>query len=155
MAVPRLTSQADKEAGSMTPRTITATTVTTEELVTAQGGIVQIGGDEIVWVECPADYDPEAITAEDIIYDPEITVVEPGSRWLIDADTHERIGVATPHPAEARDEAAERGEPGIIVIDANGEVVHPGEEDEPWTVHPLRRVYVKGEPSSLTRPTPS
>ena len=50
------------------------TTVTSAQLVEAQGGWSIMPGSDLVTVECPEDYDPALITAEDIIHDPAITV---------------------------------------------------------------------------------
>lgn len=57
----------------MTTKTV-QTTVTTAELVAAQGGAG--GGSARVWVECPASYDAARITAADIAQDSQIRVVE-------------------------------------------------------------------------------
>lgn len=56
---------------------ITATTTVTEtELRIAEGGPADTWvSDDLVVVECPADYDPTLITAEDIVEDPAITLL--------------------------------------------------------------------------------
>lgn len=51
------------------------TTVTSAQLVEAQGGWSIMPGSDLVAVECPEDYDPALITAEDIIHDPAITAL--------------------------------------------------------------------------------
>jgi hypothetical protein len=51
-------------------------TITAADLIEAQGGVDPICDQTRIWVEIPADYDPEAITAADVIDDPAITVVE-------------------------------------------------------------------------------
>ena len=53
---------------------IVKTNVTDAQLVAAQGGVN--GNDhELLWVECPAEYDGRRITAVDIIHDGRIRVV--------------------------------------------------------------------------------
>ncbi len=61
------------EESSMTKTA--ATNVTSGELIEAQGGWSTMPGSEVVTVECPDDYDPALITAEDIIHDPAVTAL--------------------------------------------------------------------------------
>jgi len=53
---------------------IVKTNVTGAQVVAAQGG-VNGNEHEIIWVECPAEYQTDKITAEDIINDDQIRVV--------------------------------------------------------------------------------
>lgn len=62
------------------------------------------------------------------------------NRVLMDAETAESIGPATPDQIVASDDA---GDTGIILIDGDGDVIGPWEEFEPGTVQPVRRVYVE------------
>lgn len=50
------------------------TNVTGADVVKAQGGIG--GGGDRLWVTCPSTYDVSEITAEDIVHDDAITVVD-------------------------------------------------------------------------------
>jgi hypothetical protein len=52
------------------------TTVTQNELTEAQGGYAPVLDNSLVTVECPADYDLATITAEDILHDDEIVMVD-------------------------------------------------------------------------------
>lgn len=54
---------------------IVETTVTATELAAAQGGYRPDQSTTPVWVVCPKDYDPDAITADDILND--------GSIWAV------------------------------------------------------------------------
>lgn len=58
---------------------------------------------------------------------------------LMDADTAEGIGFATGAQAKA---SLLAGDTGIILIDADGDVVAPQDEHQPWVPQPIRRVYV-------------
>jgi hypothetical protein len=49
--------------------------ITQSDIDRAQGGQPQIEHTEGVWVECPDGYNPAMITAEDIVCDDDITVV--------------------------------------------------------------------------------
>lgn len=59
---------------------------------------------------------------------------------LMDAHTGEPIGDATAAQIEASDGA---GDTGIILVDAEGYVVAPQEENQPWIVQPVRHAYVE------------
>jgi hypothetical protein len=58
----------------MTATKIVKTNVTDEQLVAAQGGI-NGNEHEVLWVDCPADYNVDRITATDIVHDNQIRVV--------------------------------------------------------------------------------
>ena len=61
---------------------------------------------------------------------------------LIDAETNEILGPATPEQVDA---SLDAGETGIIEIDADGDVVHCGYVEEAYR-RPFRRVYVRKAP---------
>lgn len=65
-------------------------------------------------------------------------------RNLIDADTSDPIGPATPEQIAASDSDGTGG--GIILIDGDGDVIGAQDENQPGTVQPVRRVYVDGDP---------
>lgn len=52
------------------------TTITRSQLAEAEGGYLPTGDTTLVTVECPTDYDPALITADDIIHDGAITTVD-------------------------------------------------------------------------------
>jgi len=66
---------------------------------------------------------------------------------LIDAETNELIGPATPEQIEASLDADERGEAGIVQIDADGHVMHCGCVEQAYR-RPFRTVYVREAPMS-------
>jgi len=57
-------------------RQMAQTRITRQQLTEAQGGIDPTEDQTLVWVECPADYDADAITAEDIVRDPAVRARE-------------------------------------------------------------------------------
>jgi len=63
------------------------------------------------------------------------------SQRLMDAETAEPIGEATPEQLEWAKYT--RDESGIFVIDAEGRPVDESRADEMWVPKPVRRVYIE------------
>ena len=61
-------------------------------------------------------------------------------RYLRDAETTEPIGEATPEQIAASDRESAGG--GHFLVDWDGDVVGPQDENQPWA-QPVRRVYVE------------
>jgi hypothetical protein len=61
--------------GHMAKLTTVRLTLTAADIAAAQGGVDPLDDRTPIWVEIPSDYDAAAITADDVVRDPAITVV--------------------------------------------------------------------------------
>lgn len=121
----------------MTTYRIAQIPVTAAELTAAQGGYDPTNDQTRLTVRLPADYDPETITAADVIHDDAITVVH-GHGTLFLAQTGEALRPATPDEAAASDAADETG---LFVSDVQRGRPVPAGSDEARLSHAVK-VYV-------------